>query len=80
MMASSGPATALLHLAGFTNADLATSLGVSRSLVSNIMNGHGADPPAQNVWFYYHLQQLTDAATAAKIIAAIPAATDRKGK
>ena len=55
---------------------LAEHLGVSQASVSHVLNGYRNDQPSPQ--FRKGLVELTDAATAAKIIDAIPAPVKKK--
>ena len=70
------PATCWLHLAGFKSTALAAHLGVSQASVSHVLNGYRNTRPSPQ--FRKGLVELTDAATAAKIIDAIPAPVKKK--
>ena len=70
------PATCWLHLAGHKTTVLAEHLGVSQASVSHVLNGYRNTRPSPQ--FRKGLVELTDAATAAKIIDAIPAPVKKK--
>ena len=70
------PATCWLHLAGHKSTALAAHLGISQASVSHVLNGYRNDQPSAK--FRKGLVELTDAATAQKIIDAIPAPVKKK--
>ena len=70
------PATCWLHLAGFQSTALAAHLGISLASVSHVLNGYRNDQPSPQ--FRKGLVELTDEATAQKIIDAIPGAGEEE--
>ena len=69
-------ATAQLHLTGITTKGLAEHIGIPRSTVSHTLRGTQKPSPR----FRKGLVELTDEATAQKIIDAIPEWIRKEGK
>ena len=64
------PAVCWLNLAGVRNVTLAAHLGISSASVSHVLNGYRDDQPSAK--FRKGLVELTDEATAQKILDAVP--------